>query len=108
MQSARRIEQQHVIGLQFRGLHRAFGDINRLLPRHNRQCRHVDLRTEHRQLLLRRRTIDVERGHQNFLAIFLGELFSNLGSRRRFTRALETNHHDDRGWRYIKIELNSV
>ena len=67
----------------------------------------VRLAPEHRQLLLRRRTRDVERRHQHLLALALGQALGELRGRRRLARALEADHHDHGGRSDVEVELGS-
>ena len=97
VEAARGVEQDDVIGLELRRLDRALGDIDRLLPGDDRQRVDIRLAAEHRELLLRRRAGDVERGHQHLLALALGQALGELGRRRRLARALEADHHDHGG-----------
>ena len=71
------------------------GDLDRRLARHDRQRVDVGLSAEHRQLLLRSRTGDVERRHQDALPLALGQALGELGGGGRLTGALQTDHHDD-------------
>ncbi len=97
VETARGVEQDDVIALQLGRLERALGDLDRLLAGDDRQRVDVRLPAEHRQLLLRSRAGDVERGHQHPLALALREALGELGGGRRLTRALKADHHDDGG-----------
>ena len=79
MQTACGVEQQHVEILKACGIHRAPGNIDRLLPGDDRQGGNLDLAAEHRELFLRCRSIDVERGHQRFLAVAGPDQLGELG-----------------------------
>ena len=106
MQPAGRVEHQHVIALQLRGVERAAGDLDRLLAGDDRQGRDLRLAAEHGELLLRGRAGDVERGHQDLLAVLLGEALGELGGGRGLARALQADHHDDRGRRDLDLQLD--
>ena len=67
VETARGVEQDDVIALQLGRLERAPGDLDRLLAGDDRKRVDIRLAPEHRQLLLRRRTSDVERRHQHRL-----------------------------------------
>ena len=103
VETARGIEQDDVIGLQLGGLDRAPGDIDRLLAGDDRERVDVGLAPKHRQLLLRRRAGDVERGHQHALALALRQALGELGGGGRLTGALEADHHDD--GRRVDVEV---
>ena len=105
MQAARRVEQQDVEILEPRGFHRPARDVDRLLTGDDRQSGDLDLPAQHRQLLLRGRTVDVERGHQRLLAVAFADQFRQLGGGGGLARALQADHHDhDRG---LGIELEA-
>ena len=108
MQAARRVEQENVGVLQFRAFERAARDIDRLLALDDRQSRDIDLRAEHLQLFLRRRTIDVERGHQCLLAMLFADKAAKLGGGRRLARALQADHHDDDRRLGLELQLARV
>ena len=95
VETARGVEENDVIRLQLGGLERTRRDLDRRLARHDRQRVDVGLAAEHRQLLLRGRTGDVERRHQDALALALRQALGELGGGRRLTGALEADHHDD-------------
>ena len=93
VEAAGRVEHQHVEALQLRGVERAPGDLHRRLAGNDRQRRDIRLAAEHGELLLRGRTGDVERGHQDLLAVLFGEPLGELGGAGRLARALEADHH---------------
>ena len=97
MEPAGRVEHQHVVALQLRGVERAPGDLDRLLAGDDRQRRDLGLAAEHGELLLRGRAGDVERRHHHLLAVLLGEALGELGGGRGLARALQADHHDHRG-----------
>ena len=99
VQPASGIEDEDVKALQLCRLHRALGDVDGHLPLNDGQGRNISLGTKRTQLLLRGRTIDVERCHQDFLALLRLQHLRDFCSRRGFTRTLQTNHHDNRRWR---------
>ena len=96
-QATRRIQHEHVIAFGFGHNQRAFGDLDRLLPRDNRERRYRNLPPQHRQLLLRRRAGDVERGHQHLFAVALGEAFGDFCRARGLAGALQADHHHNHG-----------
>ena len=69
MQAASGVEDQDIKALQLCSLHGTLCNVDRLLPLHNRKRRNLCLRAKRRQLLLCGRTIDVQRSHQDFLAL---------------------------------------
>ena len=105
MQAASGVEDQDIKALQLCSLHRTLCNVDGLLPLHNRKRRNFCLGTKRRQLLLCGRTIDVQRSHQDFLALLGLQHLRNLGRRCCFTRALQTHHHDDRRRRYSEIKI---
>ena len=105
MQAARRIEHQDIIALKLGGLQRTPSDIDRLLPRDNRQGRDANLGAKHGKLLLRGRTIHVERRHHHLSAVFFRQAFGDLGSGCCLARTLQPDHHDDRGRGNVQIKL---
>ena len=108
VETARGVEQDDVVALQLRRLDRALGDVDRLLAGDDRQRVDVRLPAEHRQLLLRSRTGDVERGHQHPLALALRQALGELGGRRRLTGALKADHHDHGGRSDVEVELGRL
>ena len=105
VQASRSVEQDNVIALELRRLDRPLGDLDRLLAGDDRERVGVRLPPEHRELLLRGRASDVERRHQDLLAVALAEPLGELGGGGRLARALEADHHDDGWWSYVKVEL---
>ena len=108
VEAAGGVEQDDVIGLQLGRLDRALGDIDRLLAGDDRQRVDVGLAPEHRQLLLRRRAGDVERGHQHPLALALRQALGELGGGGRLARALEADHHDHGRRIDVEVELGGL
>ena len=77
---------------------------DRVLAEDDRQRVDADLPAQHRELLLRRRALHVERGHQHLAPVALGEALGDLGRGRRLARALQADQHDgDRG-RGVEID----
>ncbi len=107
LQTPGRVEHVDVIPTQDSLLFRAFGNVDRFLARHDRQGVHANLGPEHGQLIHRSGAIDVERGHQNLLALFFLQAFCQLTSRGCLTRTLQT-HHQDRGRRAVDLQLAGV
>ncbi len=108
VQPAGGIEHDDVEALQLRRLQRTPGDVDRLLPGHDRQRRDLDLGAQHRKLFLRRRAIDVERRHHHLLALALAQQPGELRGGRGLARTLEPDQHDDRGRRDGDVELGGV
>ena len=108
MQAACGVEQQHVSCLQFGSIHRATGDIHRLLACNDRKCRHINLLTQHCELFLRSRAINVERRHQGLLAVLFLDQLGELGSRGGLTGALKADHHDYDGWLGIQFKTGGT
>ena len=105
MQTPGGVEHHHVEALQLRRLQRALGNIDRLLPGDDRQRRHIALRAQHRELLLRGRTLHVERRHQYLLTLTLLEALSEFGRRRGLARPLQADHHDDGGRGHVDHQV---
>ncbi len=105
VQTSSRIEHQHIKALQLCGLHRTLGDIDRLLPLHDRQGRDFGLRSKRCKLFLRGRAVDVEGRHQDLFALLRLQHLCDFGRRGGFTRALQTDHHDDRRRRDGQIQI---
>ena len=99
------VKHDHVETLKLRCLQCPLGDLHRLLARYDRQCRHIGLRAEHRQLLLRGRALDVERRHQDLLAFLVLQAFGDLGGRGRLARTLQAHHHDDGGRSHVDDQV---
>ncbi len=59
---------------------------------------------EHGQLLHRRRPAHVERSHQHFLLLALGEPLGDLGGGGGFAGALQADHHEDDRRRGVQID----
>ena len=104
MEPPRGIEQQHVDGLELGRLHRAGRDIDRRLARDDRQRRNPDLFTQHGELFLRGRAVDVQRRHQRLLAVLFANQLGQLGGRRGLARALQPDHEDHYRGRRGEIE----
>ncbi len=104
MGAARRVEQHDVIALQARDTLGAARDLDGVLTRHDRQGVHSDLLAEHAQLLLRRRTLDVERGHQDPDLVALREALGDLRRGRRLARALQADEHDRDRRRRVEVD----
>ena len=105
VEAARGVEHQDVEALKLGRLHRALRDFDRPLTRDDRQGRDVDLLAEDGELFLRGGAIDVERRHQHLFALFFLEPLGDLGGGGGLTRALQADHHDDRGRGDVEIEL---
>ena len=85
-----------VVALAAPDLQRAPGDLDRALAGDDRQGGDADLAAELGQLLLRRRPLHVERGHQHLLALAVLQAQRDLGGGRRLARALQPDQHDAR------------
>ena len=104
MQTARGVEHVDVIAAECGLLFGAAGDVDGFLARNDRQGVDADLGAEDRQLVLRRRAVDVEGGHEHALAVLLGQALGEFRGRRGFTAALQTDHQDGRG-RVVDFQL---
>jgi hypothetical protein len=94
------VEDHDIVALQARGALGALGNGDRILAENDRQGRDADLLTQHRELLLRRGPLHVERGHQHLVLVALGQAFGDLGRGRCLARALQADQHDRHGsWR---------
>ena len=74
------------------------------LPGDDRQGIDADLLAEHRELLHRRRTAGVERGHQRLAPHLLAEAPRDLGGGGGLAGALQADHHDRHRRRGIEID----
>ena len=92
MQTPGRVENQHVKTAFFRDIQRPSGNRQRLFAVNDRQGMSADLPRQLFQLLLRRRTVNVERSQQHF-AVF-AEHLCQLGRTGGFARPLQTGHQD--------------
>ena len=104
MGAAGGVEDHHIVAAELCRLHRALGDIDRRLAGDDRQRGDFGLLAELAQLLLRGRTARVERGHQDLLALALGQPLGDLGGGGGLARALQADHHDDDRRRRIEID----
>ena len=93
--TARRVEHNDIKTAQLAGLKGALGDIDRILPVNNRQGFDIDLFAKHGQLLHGCGTLRIQGRHQHFALMLLADEFRQFGRRSRFTRALQTHHHED-------------
>ena len=80
---------------QLAGLQGAPGDRRRRLAHHHGKGRDLGLLAEHPELLLRGRPARIQRGHQNALALFLGQELADLGGCGGLAGALEADDHND-------------
>ena len=88
------IEQHHVVAGELGRLQRAAGDLLRRLAGDDGQRIDLGLLAQHAQLLLRRRPAHVERGHQHFLLVAIGEPVADLGAGGGLARALQADQQD--------------
>ena len=89
-----RIQQHHVVGGKLGRLQRAAGDLLRRLAGDDGQRIDLGLLAQHAQLLLRRRPAHVERGHQHFLLVAIGEAVADLGAGGGLARALQADEQN--------------
>ena len=104
MGAAGGVEQQHVIAAELRGFERAGGNGDGTVAGDDGKRRHARLLAEHAELLLRRWTPRVERGHQHFLLVASLEALGELGGRRGLARALQADQHHHHRWRRREID----
>ncbi len=104
MGASRRVEQHDVIALQPRHRLGAPRDLDRALPRDDRQRVDADLSAEHRELLLRGRAFDVEGRHQHLELGAFGEALGDLGGGGGLAGALQADHHDRDRRRGVEID----
>ena len=102
------VEQHHVIAAEAGGLERAFGDLRRLLAFDHRQRVDAGVAAEHGELLHRRRPAHVERGHQHFALLPVGEAAGEFRGGGGFAGALQTDHHDGDRRRGVEIDTLAV
>ena len=100
------VEQHHVVAAEPRRIERALGDLLRRLAGDDGQRVDLGLLAQHAQLLLRRRPAHVERGHQHFLLVAVGQAVADLGAGRGLARALQADQHD--GDRRLRGEVDRL
>ncbi|KHS43294.1 hypothetical protein NJ75_03926 [Novosphingobium subterraneum] len=105
VESACGVEQKDVDRLQLGRVHGAGGDVDRLLPGDDRQRGNARLFAQNAKLFLRRRTIDVQRGHQDLLALLFLQQLADLGRAGGLARPLQADHHDHNGRRGVQVKL---
>ncbi len=88
------VENDDVVALATPGFEGAAGDRHRPLAGDDRQRGNTDLAAELRQLLLRRRPLHIERGHQHLLAFAGLQAQRDLRGGRGLARALQPDQHD--------------
>ena len=102
------IEQHDVVAAEARSFERALGDLLRRLAGNDRQRVDAGLLAEHAQLLLCSRAPRVERRHQHFLLVAVGEPLGDLRRRRRLAGALQADHHHGDGRGGVQIDGGAV
>ncbi|CRF28861.1 Uncharacterised protein [Mycobacterium tuberculosis] len=95
MQTSGCIDDQIVVVVILRMLQRLLGDIHRTYFIAEREYRNFELLPKHLQLLDGCRTVNVRRREQRPV-ILLQQHLGQLAGGRRFPRALQTRHHNDR------------
>ncbi len=102
------IEQHHVVAAKFSGFQRALCDLRRLLARDDRQGRDIEVAPEHRELLHRRRAIDIERSHQHLALVALGQPAGEFCRGGGFAGALQADHHDRDRRHRVEVDALAV
>ena len=95
LQTACRVDEDHIVAVLLRMRNSGFYDIDGILSVSHRKDRHTDFFTVHLQLFDRRRPVNVSRNEERALAVLL-ILSGELCRRRRLTCTLQTCHHEDR------------
>ena len=85
-------------------MQRARRNLLRLLSGHHGQGLDIEVAPEHRELLHRRRPIDVERCHQHLALVALGKAAGEFRRGRGFAGALQADHHDRNRRHRIEID----
>ena len=106
--AARGIEQHDVVAAELASLQRALRDLHRLLTSDDRKGFDREVAAQNCKLFLRGRTIDVERRHQNFFLVALGQAARQFRGGGGFAGALQADHHDGDRRRRIEIDLLAV
>ncbi len=102
------VEQHHVVAAEAGRIDRPLGDLLRRLAGDDRQRVDARLLAEHAQLLLRRRSPRVERRHQHFLLVAVGEPLGDLRRGRRLAGALQADHHHGDRRRGMQVDGGAV
>ncbi len=102
------VEQHHVVAAEAGSLERALGDLRRHLALDHRQRVDPGVAAEHGELLHRRRAAHVERGHQHFLPLAVGQPLGDFGGGGGFAGALQADHHEDDRRRGVKIDAGAL
>ncbi len=102
------VEYHDVVAAKLGSFDGAAGDLWRRLSLDHRQ--RVDLRvtSKHSKLFHRRRTAHVERSHQHFAALPIGQALRKFGGGGGFAGALQAHHHNGDRWRGMKINRLAV
>ena len=100
------VEQHHVVAAEPGRFERTLGDLRRHLAGDHRQRVDLRLAAENGELLHRRRPAHVERGHQHFFLLPVGEAARDLGGGGGFAGALQADHHD--GDRRGGVEIDAL
>ena len=104
MRAAGGVEQQHVIAAELGGFQRAGSDLRGTLAGDDGERRHAGLLAQHAELLLRRGTPRIERGHQHFLLVALLQALAELGGRGGLAGALQADQHHRHGRRGGEVD----
>ena len=107
MRAACGIENDDIMRAKFCSLNGASGNFHRRLTGNDRQRINTGLDAKLAKLFLRSRTARIERGHQHFFALTFSQALRDLARRRRLTRTLQADHHDDDRGRCIQIDGNA-
>ncbi len=105
MQAAGAVEDHHVVAFAAPDIHGALGDRDRALAHDDRQAADIGLPGEDFQLLLRGRTIDVERGQEDALLVAGLQPQRDLAGAGGLARALQADHQDGGGRHHGEIEV---
>ena len=106
--AAGRVEQHDVVAAEPSRIDGALGDLLRRLAANDRQRVDAGLLAEHAQLLLGSRAAHVERRHQHFLLVAVGEPLGDLRRRRRLAGALQADHHHGNGRSCVQVNGGAI
>ncbi len=107
LKPARRVEHVDIIAAEAGLLLGALGDLDRRFALHDGERVNADLGTENFELVHRGRAVDIERGHEDFLALAVLEALGELACRGCLAAALKADHQDRCGG-IVDLELAGV
>ena len=103
-QTAGGIQDDHVEAALAALVQGAFGDGDRRLTRHDGQRGDLGLFAQNGKLMLRGRTLHVQRGHQHLFALGLLQAQRDLGRGGGLARALQADHQNGHRRRGVQVQ----